>query len=518
MIYQVLASSFMDTNGDGEGDLQGIIERLDYLQWLGATAIWLTPIYPSPMADLGYDVSDYTGVGSRFGSLEDFDRLVSDAHARGIKIIMDWVPNHTSDQHPWFVESRSSRDSRRRDWYIWRPATGTNSPPTNWRAVFGGSAWEWDEATGEFYYHSFLESQPDLNWRNPEVQAAVLDAMRFWLRIGVDGFRVDAASWLIKDEQFRDNPPNPNYHPESDGPDQEVIPLYTWDQPGVHEVLANMRRVVDEFDDRLLAGELVLPIESMVQYYGRQHPELHLPLNMHPIWANWSAEDLGTVIETYERERPASGWPTWTLSTHDFSRIASRLPGDQTRVAAMLLLTLGGTPTHYYGEEVGMRGVAIAPEDAKDPQGRRIGRNRDPARTPMQWDASPTAGFTTGDPWLPIGDDVRAANVAAQKEDPHSLLTLYRRLIELRARHPTLVAGSLEVVSRQNPLLVYRRASEDGHYLVVLNMSDDPQSYDIWQARGQLLLSTFLDRQNEEIRDRLELRANEGILVRMSYV
>jgi len=283
-------------------------------------------------------------------------------------------------------------------------------------------------------------------------------------------------------------------------------------------VMANTRRVLEEFDDRLLMGELVLPIESMVEYYGKTYPELHLPLNMHPIWADWNAEDLGKVVETYERERPASGWATWTASTHDFARIASRLRGDQTRVAAMLLLTLGGTPTHYYGEEIGMTGVPIPPEEAKDPQGQRIGRNRDPARTPMQWDASRGAGFTTGEPWLPIGDDVRTANVAAQREDPRSLLTLYRRLIELRTQHPVLVGGSLEVVSQHNPLLVYRRTSEDGEYLVVLNLSGEPQSYGIWQARGQLLVSTFLDQPDKEIRDKIELRANEGILMRMSYV
>jgi alpha-glucosidase len=383
--------------------------------------------------------------------------------------------------------------------------------------VFGGSAWQWHEQTEQFYYHSFLESQPDLNWRNPEVQAAVFDAMRFWLGRGVDGFRVDAASWLIKDDQFRDNPPNPNYNPEKDGPDQQVVPLYTWDQPGVHELIADMRRVVDEFDDRLLIGELVLPIEKIVTYYGDDQPEFHLPLNMHLIWADWNAVEVGRIIENYEQQRPDNGWPTWTISTHDFPRVATRVQGEQTRIAAMLLMTLGGTPTHYYGEEVGMQGVPIPPEEARDPQGQRIGRNRDPERTPMQWDDSTKAGFTSGEPWLPIGEDVQAANVAAQAEDPRSLLTLYRRLIELRREQPVLVAGVTEVVSYENPLLAYKRIGEDRQYLVVLNMAGKPQSYGIGhQARGLILLSTFLDRMDEQVQDTIELRADEGVIISLS--
>ncbi len=520
VIYQIVVPSFQDLDDDGVGDLNGVTKRLDYLQWLGVGAIWLTPMYPSPMEDLGYDVSDFTEVNPQFGSLENFDRLVAAVHRRGMKILLDWVPSHTSDQHPWFVQSRSSRDNPMRNWYLWHDGKhkGEKSrpqPPTNWLSVFGGSAWQWDEQTEQFYYHSFLESQPDLNWRNPEVSSAVNDAMKFWLERGVDGFRVDAVSWMIKDEQWRDNPPNPNYRPEKDGPDQEVVPVYTWGLPEVHEIVAGMRRVVDAYDDRVLAGELVLPIEKIVTYYGdEQHPELHLPLNLHLEWVEWTAEEVGQVIETYERHRPPHGWPTWTISTHDFPRTAFRLKGDQNRVAAMLLLAIGGTPTLYYGEEIGMKGVQIPPSEARDPQGRRIGRNRDPQRTPMQWDESPGAGFTRGAPWLPIGEDVATANVATQSGDPKSVLALYRRLIALRNQHRVLQYGQLETVSRKSPLLILRRISREGQLLIALNLTGKPCKLPSGERSGAtILLSTFLDREGETAHQDVHMRGNEGLII-----
>jgi alpha-glucosidase len=517
VIYQIVVSSFLDTNGDGVGDLNGVIERLDYIRWFGAGTIWLTPIYPSPMEDLGYDISDFTGIHPQFGSFEDFDRLVSEVHQRGMKILLDWVPNHTSDEHPWFVESRSSRDNPRRDWYVWHDGktddNGQRQPPNNWISVFGGSAWQWDEPTQQFYYHSFLESQPDLNWQHGDVRSAMFDTMRFWLGRGVDGFRVDAVPWIIQDDQFRDNPPNPKYSPDKDGPDQQVLPKYTWDQPQVHEITADMRRVLDEFDDRLLAGEMVLPIDKIVTYYGdEQRPELHLPMNLHLEWIEWNTEAVAGVIDQYQKSVPPHAWRTWTISSHDCPRNAARLVGEQTRVAAMLLLTLGGTPTHYYGEEIGMKGVPIPQEQARDPQGRRINRNRDPQRTPMQWDGSPLAGFTSGQPWLPIGDDVPTANVASQSDDPHSLLTLYRRLIALRGEQPVLVSGGLELISRQSPLLSYRRIGDNGQLLIVLNMSAEPQTYELNKPH-RVLLSVFLDREGEQVHERVELRGDEGVIL-----
>lgn len=300
IIYQVVVRSFLDTNGDGNGDLPGVINKLDYLQWLGVRTVWLTPIYPSPLGDLGYDLTDYTAVHPHFDTLEDVDHLLEAAHNRAMKVVLDWVPNHTSDQHPWFQESRMSRDNPKRDWYVWRDPGPEGAPPNNWVSVFGGSAWAWDEATNQYYYHTFLEGQPDLNWRHPEVQQAVFDAMRFWLDRGVDGFRIDATCLLVEDEQWRDNPPNPDFDPNTQLPDGALLAQYTRDQPGTHAVLRMMRQVVDAYDDRMLLGEIYLPVEKLVTYYGSDEgPELHLPINLNLAWLAWEADGLTAAIETY---------------------------------------------------------------------------------------------------------------------------------------------------------------------------------------------------------------------------
>ena len=285
IIYQVVVRSFLDTNGDGNGDLSGVINRLDYLQWLGVHAIWLSPIYPSPLGDLGYDLTDYTAVHPDVGTLEDLDHLLEMAHSRGMKILLDWVANHTSDHHPWFQESRSSRDNPKRDWYLWRDPGADGSPPNNWVSIFGGSGWTWDHTTEQYYYHTFLEGQPDLNWRHPEVQKAVFDAMRFWLDRGVDGFRIDATCLLVSDEQFRDNPPNPDFDPSTQLPDGALLAEYTRDQPETHAVLRMMRQVVDAYGDRVLLGEIYLPVDKLVTYYGSDEgAELHLPINLNLSW------------------------------------------------------------------------------------------------------------------------------------------------------------------------------------------------------------------------------------------
>lgn len=513
-IYQLLVPSFLDTSGDGYGDLRGIIQRLEYLQWLGARAIWLSPIYPSPLADLGYDITDYQNVEPKFGSLPDFDEMVSEAHRRDLKIILDWVPNHTSDQHPWFLDSRSSRESAKRQWYLWHDAKPDGSPPNNWISVFGGSVWQWDSHTDQFYLHTFLEKQPDLNWRNPDVRSAMFDTMRFWLNRGVDGFRIDALDLLIKDDQFRDNPPNPDYR-DGQGPDSQLLPHHTRDQQGIHDIVAMMRAVADEFgDDKMLAGELYLPLEQATTYYGHTTPELHLPLNMRLAWTPWNADEMARSIETYVQHVPTHGWPTWILSTHDCLRLAMRCPGEQTRVAAMLLFTLPGTPVQYYGEEVGMKGVPIPAEHAVDPQGRRTGRNRDPERTPMQWNGEHHAGFSSHEPWLPIADDFHTANVASQSEDPQSLLTLYRRLLALRRDKSVLIAGRFELLTVQGPLLAYRRIGDQENLLIVLNFSGDPQSLDREESfTARVCLSTFLDKEDEVIHASIGLRGNEGLIV-----
>ena len=515
VIYQLVVPSFLDTNHDGYGDLEGIVARLDYLAWLGIDAVWLSPIYASPFDDLGYDVEDYCSVAPRFGSLETFDRLLEAAHARNIRVILDWVPNHTSDRHPWFVESRSSRDSAKRPWYFWRDARGDGEPPNNWQSVFGGSVWEWDEATRQYYLHTFLASQPDLNWREPAVAEAMTATLRFWLERGVDGFRIDAADLMLKDEALRDNPPNPDYR-EGDLPDSMHLPKHSRNQPGLHETLASFRAIVDAYGgDRVLLGEFYIPVEQIVTFYGAERPELQLPLNLTLAWVDWQADAVGEALEEYHALVPEHGWPALLVGTHDRTRIAERLPREQPRIAAMLLLTQRCTPIVYYGDEIGMRGKQIPREEARDPQGRRTGHNRDPARTPMQWAAERNGGFSDAEPWLPVGDDLATANVAQQSDDPRSLLALYRRLIELRTHEPVLVTGAYEPVSREPPLLVYRRRGDGRTLLVVLNFGDTDVEHALAaeERRGTLLLGTYVDRDGERVDGRVTLRADEGVVI-----
>jgi alpha-glucosidase len=375
VVYQIYPRSFQDSNGDGIGDLAGIIERLDYLVWLGVDAIWLSPIYPSPMADFGYDVADYCDIDPMFGTLADFDRLIAATHDRGLKLILDLVPNHTSDQHPWFRESRASRNNPKRDWYLWRDPAPDGGPPNNWLSHFGGSGWEFDAATGQYYYHAFLKEQPDLNWRNPAVVAAMQDAMRFWLERGIDGFRVDVIWQVVKDDQFRDNPPNPDFV-EGQYHYSRLRPIYTADRPEVHEVVAGMRRVIDAYADRVLIGEIYLPIERLVAYYGENLRGAHLPFNFQLIHAAWNARGIDRLIREYEALLPQGGWPNWVLGNHDNRGIATRVGVAQARVAALLLLTLRGTPTMYYGDELGMQDVPIPSLRKERVGGRRRPRPR----------------------------------------------------------------------------------------------------------------------------------------------
>jgi alpha-glucosidase len=469
------------------------------------------------MADFGYDIADYTGVDPLFGAMADFDALIEAAHTSGLKIILDLVPNHTSDQHPWFVESRSSRDNPKRDWYIWREPGADGGPPNNWLSEFGGSAWEYDAATRQYYYHAFLAQQPDLNWRNPAVRHAIHEVMRFWLRKGVDGFRVDVIWHLIKDAEFRDNPPNPNFR-AGRPPHQKILPLHSTDRPEVHDVIAEMRHVVDEFDGRVLIGEIYLPLERLVTYYGKDLAEAHLPFNFALLSAPWNARAIEKIIGEYEGALPAGAWPNWVLGNHDRPRVASRVGQDQARVAAMLLLTLRGTPTLYYGDEIGMHQVAIAPDQARDPFERNvpgIGVGRDGCRTPMQWSAAPYAGFSTSTPWLPLPDDFSHENVVNLDADTRSILSLYKALIGLRKKLPQLVSGDYVPVAAEGDLLLYRRQREGKAVVVALNLGATPVSIssDAAGLSGEILLSTFLDRQGEKIQGVLDLRGNEGVIV-----
>jgi alpha-glucosidase len=520
VIYQIYPRSYQDSNGDGTGDLQGIIQRLDHIKWLGIGAVWISPVYPSPMADFGYDISDYTAIHPMFGTLDDFDRLVSEIHRRNMKIIIDFVPNHTSGQHPWFVESCSSRDNPKRDWYIWKDAGPNGEVPNNWLSVFGGSGWEWDEKTGQFYYHAFLKEQPDLNWRNPEVQEAMFNVMRFWLDRGVDGFRVDVIWHMIKDDQFRDNPPNPDYRQHM-STYEKLLPVYSTDQPEVHDIIRKMRKLLDSYPERMMIGEIYLPISKLMRYYGTDNEGAHLPFNFQLLTKPWEAQMIASGIDEYEGALPSNGWPNWVLGNHDHPRITSRVGVDQAKVAAVLLLTFRGTPTIYYGDEIGMRDVPIPAGEIRDPQGLNMpGKNlsRDPARTPMQWSNDKNAGFSDAQPWLRINNDFRRNNVQAQTNDPDSILSLYKRLIELRQNEPALVTGSYVPVFSDRQMLAYlRKADEADQFLIVLNLSHRPCWFDLSEHRlkGKLELSTSPGMVGTQVEGSLSLGGDEAMVIRL---
>jgi alpha-glucosidase len=517
IVYQIYPRSFQDSNGDGVGDLPGITSRLDYLVELGVQAVWISPIYPSPMADFGYDVADYCGIHPLFGTMGDFERLVAEAHRRGLKIILDFVPNHSSDQHPWFTESRSSRTNPKRDWYIWRDPKPDGSPPNNWVSNFGGSAWQFDEASGQYYYHAFLTEQPDLNWRNPDLRQAMHDVLRFWLDKGVDGFRVDVIWHLIKDAEFRDNPPNPAWHP--DRPEIEsLLQIHSSDQEEVHDVIADMRRVLDAYEDRVLIGEIYLPTERLVTYYGKDLSGAHLPFNFQLIQTAWNARAIGKLVDEYDAAVPEGGWPNWVLGNHDQPRIAARIGAEQARVAAMLLLTLRGTPTMYYGDEIGLARVEIPPERVQDPWEKNepgLGFNRDPERTPMQWDASPHAGFSTAEPWLPLAPDYATNNVEALSRDPRSILTLYRQLVALRRSTPALAVGAYRPLETEGAVFGFVRAYGNDQTCVLLNLSGEQSAAKLVSACDgmRVKLSTYLDRTGEQVGSNVALRPHEGLVL-----
>lgn len=517
VVYQVYPWSFQDSNGDGIGDLAGIRSRLEYLSWLGVDAIWLSPIYPSPMADFGYDVSDYCNVDPRFGTLQDFDALVAEVHHLGLKLILDFVPNHTSDQHPWFIQSRSSRDNPYRNFYIWRDPAPGGGPPNNWLSEFGGSAWEWDAATEQYYYHAYLKQQPDLNYRNPLVEKELSNVLRFWLNRQVDGFRIDTIHHLIKDDQYRNNPPNAAFMTGMP-PHRALVREFTTDRPEVLEAITRMRRVADEFPDRVLIGEAYLPLDRLVRYYGVDLKGLHLPFNFHLIAATWEPHAIQALVEQYERVLPSGAWPNWVLGNHDKSRIATRIGRDQARVAALLLLTLRGTPTLYYGDELGMQDVQIPADQVRDPFEKNVpglGVGRDPERTPMQWSRERNAGFTPGIPWLPVAADYPLTNVATQSVDPASMLSLYRKILTLRRREPALCLGEYAPLTAAEGVLAYTRSYSNRVLTIVLNLGNAPCAYESpgQSPLGELLLSTDPHRPGTFFSDRVELAVGEGIVL-----
>jgi oligo-1,6-glucosidase/alpha-glucosidase len=496
VIYQVYPRSFQDSDGDGVGDLAGIEQRLDHIAALGVDAVWLSPIFPSPMADFGYDVAEYCDVEPLFGTLADFDRLLAAVHARGLRLLLDFVPNHSSDRHPWFVESRSGRDSPKRDWYIWRDPAPGGGPPNNWISDFGGSAWTWDEASEQYYLRAFLPQQPDLNWRNPAVKQAMLDVMRFWLERGVDGFRIDVLWHIVKAEGLLDNPPNPSWRPGMNARDQ-VLQLHSTDQPKAHAISAEMRALADEYSrstgrERALVGEIFLPYERLARWHGTpERPQVHLPFNFGLMEHAWDAATIRGLIAEYEASLPEWGWPNWVLGSHDAPRIAARLGEAQARVAMMLLLTLRGTPTLYQGDELAIGAVEIPPGRVQDPRELRqpgIGLGRDPSRTPMAWDDRANAGFSAAEPWLPLHADWRTRNVAAQEADQSSMLALTRALLALRRAEPALELGDIVLLDAPEGVLAYERRYDGRRVRVLLNLTPDNVAI-AWQ--GEPLLSTL---------------------------
>jgi alpha-glucosidase len=489
VFYEIYPRSFKDSNGDGVGDLNGITEKLDHLAALGVDAIWVTPFYPSPQVDFGYDVSDYENVDPQFGTLADFDRLVAAAHKRKIKVVIDFVLNHTSDQHPFFVESRSSRTNPKRDWYIWRDPKPGGGLPNNWSSSFGPVAWTLDERTGQYYYHYFYTQQPELNWRNPEVERRMLETVRFWLKRGADGFRLDAVNYLYEDPQLRDNPVLPELRFGSTT-EREQEKKHNRDLPEVQDAMVRLRAFNDQINrESVLIGEAYVPKwEELMRYYGPADNGVHLPFNfflvMEPARTQLKAQVFRDVIAASERALKGR-WTTYVLSNHDIPRAYDRL-GDgrnNDRIAkllAVMLLTLRGSPFLYYGEEIGM--VTTDPktvEEVRDPVGRRywpLRKGRDGERTPMQWDATAHAGFTTGTPWLPVPPTARTTNVSAQAADASSLLNFYKRMIRLRRQSPALLDGDYAAVGSDPHVYAYLRRAGGQTMLVALNMSAEART------------------------------------------
>lgn len=525
VIYECHLPSFRDGNGDGIGDLDGLVASLDYLgSTLGIDAIWTGPFYRSPLLDQGFDVSDYTDVEPTFGTLDTFDRLICEAHARGLRIIIDYIPNHTSDQHPWFVESRSSLMNPKRHWYVWRDPAPGGGVPNNWMSEAGGSVWEWDDQTGQYYLHSHLKEQPDLNWRTADVRTTMLDVLRFWLGRGADGIRIDVAHMLMKDPGFRDNPSAPEgndnmfdlQHPDFG------IQLHIHDRrhPDTHEVLAQIRAVVDEYPGTVTIAEIeAMPWEDWARYYGSAMDGMHLPFPFRLLETPWRADLLRFELEALYESMPDGGWPTIALGNHDRVRLATRLGAAQARVAAVMLLTLAATPCLLYGDELGLIEQAVPIARQRDYFARATGGvTRDPTRTPMPWNGGPNAGFSTAgesDLWLPVAHNADDVNVDVQLTNPASFLSMYRDLLRLRTASSALRRGKIAFLpgtSSRDSVLAYLRTSPIDQKIVALNLVDAPTAVRVPSA-GTVAISTTARGAGETVGPVLRLAANEAVVI-----
>lgn len=544
VIYQVYPRSLQDSDNDGIGDLLGIANRVDYIYSLGVRTIWLSPIFESPMVDFGYDISNYTNIAPIFGTLEDFDRLLDAIHARGMQLLLDFVPNHTSDKHPWFVESRSSRSNSKRNWYVWRNGTGPdNAPPNNWQSVFGGSAWQYDNISGQYYLHQFTREQPDLNFENPEVIAAMSEVLRFWLRRGVDGFRVDAIGFLLEDAALRNETCTVNGTTSFVCTDYNTMNhTRTFAQPGFHAIVRGFRETLDQFSNasqpRFMVGEMYSPqLSDVIELYGNSTaPECHFPFNFLLLGlqrTDWTGVTLSQTIAQWLNATTSDQWPNWVLGNHDNNRVASRLGSVLARTANFLLLLLPGTPTTYYGEEIGMVDGNVTWNETVDPSALNTGdlsRSRDPERTPMQWNSSENTGFSAPGvrTWLPVASTYATLNVAVQESSPESMLSLYRDLTRLRSNELALQHSQYRLVTATPSLFAFAReynATGTSQYLVALNVGSTSvtanftsgSALSAYQPRGVVVLSALQTiAVNASVNlTSVELSSGEALLVRL---
>jgi len=481
VFYEIYPRSFADSNNDSVGDLKGITSKMGYLHDLGVDAIWITPCFPSPQVDFGYDVSDYENIDPMYGRLSDFDRMVKEGRKKGVRIILDFVMNHTSDQHAWFKDSASSRTAAHRDWYIWRDGKAPGQPPNNWVALFGGPAWKFDDKTGQYYYHFFYPQQPDLNWRNPAVEKAMFDVTRWWYRRGVSGFRLDAVDTLFEDPLLHDNPAKPGVNQYGD-PNMEN--KYNTNLPELHDVLRRLRSVADESHAVLIGETWTSNIEQLNAYYGPRGDELQMPMD----FMFFSVEKLDPA--EYRRQiaavDSARGWPVYVINNHDrprsYTRYGDGVHNDQiAKLMAAFYLTLRGTPVMYYGEEIGMENNdPKRKEEVKDPIG-KLGwpkeKGRDGERTPMQWKNAPNAGFSKNAPWLPVPASYTTLNVETELKDPGSILNFYKNVLALRHTHPALLEGAYVPLNPDDPnVLSYLRSYKGRTVLIALNMSESREN------------------------------------------
>ena len=527
VLYECHLPSFRDGNGDGIGDLEGLTSSLDYLKHtLGVDAIWCGPFFRSPLLDQGFDVSDYCDVEPVFGSLAIFDRLIKHAHERGLKIIVDYIPNHTSNEHPWFCESRSSLTNDKRDWYVWRDPRADGSPPNNWTSETGGSVWEWDETTGQYYLHSHLVQQPDLNWRNPQVRAALFDVLRFWLDRGADGFRIDVAHMLMKDPELRDNPlaeggndnPFDLQHPDFG----TQLHVHDRRHPDTHATLAEIRGVVDDYPDRVTIAEIeAMSWQDWALYFGSDHDGIHLPFAFRLLETVWTAADLRRELSALYAALPPGAWPVLALGNHDRTRLVTRLGPEQAKVAAVLLLTLQGTPCLLYGDELGLADQSVPRERQRDYFGLAEGGvSRDPTRTPMPWNDGVNFGFSTApedELWLPLSRVGATVNVVAQQQRPTSHLALYQRLIRMRVASPALHQGTIDLLDPggsdgDGSVLAYVRRCERDVKAVALNLTGEPTTV-VLPSAGTVVVSTSAAIEGQRTGSHTRLEPHQAIVV-----